>query len=261
MLQKLERKLGRFAIPNLTLFLVAGQTGSFVLSRAKPAFASQLVLIPEAVLDGEWWRLISFLFLHPSDNIIFVFFALYLLYMMGSALEATWGAFRYNVFILVGWIASIGAAFSVPGAYATNVYLMGSVFLAFAWLNPNYQLLLFFILPIRIKWLALLTWIAYVVMAVIGDWQDRALIGAGVANFFLFFGRDIVARIKQGRRTAAKTTRARAERRERDKPFHTCAKCGVTDKDDPEMQFRYCPQCKGSPGYCMDHIRDHEHVA
>ncbi len=262
MLDRLERKLGRFAIPHLTLLLVAGQTGSYFLSRARPAFIAQLVLIPDLVLRGEVWRLVTFLFMPPGGGggtlgLIMVLIALYVFYFIGSTLEAQWGEFRYNAYLFIGWLATVGASFAMPGMIGTNVYLGGSIFLAFAFLYPDYTFLLFFILPVKVKWLAWLTWALYVYQFATGGWGTRIMIAAGVVNFFVFFGNEIRLRLRQrGRKT---THRVKAKREEQ-KPFHRCRVCGITDKDDPDMQFRYCPDCEGSPGYCMKHIRDHEHI-
>lgn len=257
MLRKLERKLGRYAIPNLITFLVAGQAGAFVLARAKPQLIDNLTLVPELVLRGQVWRIVSFLFIPPATNALFIIFALLLLYLYGRALEEYWGEFRFNLYVFVGWIATVGAAFAVPGAVATNFYLMTSLFFAFAYLNPDFEIRLFFLIPVRVKWLAWLAWAYFLVMMVIGSWVDRVLIAAGVANFFLFFGRDIGLRLRSsGRRRA----RQREQERTATAAMHTCAVCGITDIEDPKMQFRYCSQCDGKRGYCMDHIRDHEHV-
>lgn len=258
MLRKLERKLGRFAIPNLITYLVAGQAGAFVLSYAKPQFIDRLTLVPEEVLRGEVWRIVSFLFIPPATNPFFLIFALMLIFMYGRALEEYWGEFRFNLYVFVGWIASVAAAFAVPGATATNIYLMSSLLLAFAYLNPNFEIRLFFLFPVKIKWIAWLTWGLFAVQMVLGGWEDRALIGAGVLNFFLFFGNDLWVRARGASRRRA---RRETEQRETQKATHTCAVCGLTDLEDPNMQFRYCSQCGGKNGYCMDHIRDHEHSA
>lgn len=257
MLRKLERKLGRFAIPHLILFLVAGQAGAAVLALAKPEFVGALVLVPERVLQGEVWRVVSFLFIPPATNLIFLFFALYILFLFGRALEEHWGEFRFNLFIFIGWIASVGAAFLFPRSAATNVFLMESLVFAFAYLNPDFEIRLFFFLPVKMKWIALLTAAMYVFSAYAGGWPATALAVAGVLNFFLFFGRDMWVRVRgAGRRTVREKEKRVAART----AAHTCAVCGITDLEDPTMQFRYCSQCDGARGYCTDHIRDHEHV-
>src|SRR4029077_2272748 len=117
--------------------------------------------VPEAVGWGEWWRLVSFLFTPPSGNPLLAIFALYFLWFMGGALEAQWGAFRYNVYVLIGYAMTVAAAFAFPYGAATNGYITGSIFLAFAYLFPDFQILLFFILPVKVKWLALITWLFF----------------------------------------------------------------------------------------------------
>ncbi len=258
MLNKLERKLGRFAIPHLMLVLVGGQAAAFVLSMAKPEFVGLLVLVPERVMAGEVWRLITFLFIPPDAHPIFVIFALYLLFLYGRSLEEHWGEFRFNLFIFIGWIATIAAAFAVQDAQATNVFLMGSLLLAFAYLNPDFTILLMFILPVRIKWIGYLTGALYAYAAIRGDLATKMLVLAGVLNFFLFFGPDMIRRLRGASRRT--TARSREKPAAAGKPLHQCAVCGITDTEDPNMQFRYCSQCDGKKGYCMDHIRDHEHA-
>jgi membrane associated rhomboid family serine protease len=257
MLDKLERKLGRYAVPNLVTFLVGGQAASFVLSQARPEFVQALALVPAKVVQGEVWRLVSFLFIHPTDSLLFIIFALMLLYMYGQALEAQWGAFRFNVFLLVGWVGSVAAAFVDPYAAATNVYLMGSLLLAFAYLYPDYELRLFFILPVKMKWFGLLTLVGFAYVLVMGDWPSRALVGAALLNLGVFFGPELMLRLRGGARQRA---RRAEEAREASTPRHRCEVCGDTDLSAPNKQFRYCSQCDGSRAYCLDHLHGHEHV-
>ncbi|MBX3276036.1 MAG: rhomboid family intramembrane serine protease [Sandaracinaceae bacterium] len=257
MLDKLERRLGRYALPHLTLLLVAGQAGAFVLGKAKPEFLGKLVLVTDRVLAGEVWRLVTWVFLPRTDSIFFIIFELWLLFIFGRALEASWGNFRFNVFFLIGFLLTTAVSFAVPWAPISNAFLMASIFLAFAYLNPDFELLLFFILPVKIKWFAYLTWAAFAVFLVIGSWQDRAVIGAGVVNFFLFFGPDMWLRVRGAGRRTVKRQEARVAA---SKATHRCEVCGVTDLDDPKMQFRYCTTCAGKRGYCTAHIKEHEHV-
>jgi hypothetical protein len=254
-LDKLERKLGRIAITNVSLYLVMGQGLIFLFSYAGKLDVTRAMLIPALVLEGEWWRLLTFLFIPPSWSLIFIFFALYLFYLMGSALENHWGAFRYNLFLLVGCVLTVAAAFLTPYQAATNVFIGGSVFLAFAFLFPDFQLYIFFILPVKIKWLALITWIGYGWQLITGGWQTRFLVLASIGNFLLFFGKDIALRMRYGGRKMASQARDIARSRE---PFHRCTSCGKTDLSHPDMEFRYCPEC-GGLGYCMEHIGNHEH--
>ena len=264
LLERLEQKLRRFAVPHVTLALVFCQVLAYAVIQAQPepklkqALQERLLLIPDLVLAGEAWRLATFLVVPPITNIFFAFFFWYLFYLMGTALENYWGAFRYNLYLLIGYVATVAVSFLTPALPSSNGYLQASVFLAFAFLNPDFEIYLFFLLPVKIKWLALLTWIGYALAVVSGDWHGRALVLASVANFLLFFGRDIVERVRVGRRRMA-VQAARFAVKERPY-FHRCTVCGITDRTHPAMDFRYCSKCAGARGYCMDHLRNHEHI-
>ncbi len=256
LLDKLERKFRRYAVPNVTLYLILGQVLFFVFVLSGRFILERVVLIPDRVLAGEWWRLITFLFVPPMTNPIFAFFAWYLFYLMGNALEGHWGAFRYNVYLLVGYLVTVGVTFLFPFSIATNIFIAGSVFLAFAFLYPDFQLYIFFIIPVKIKWLALLTWIGYAYQVIVGSWSTRLLVLASISNFLLFFGKDIYWRMKTGNRKMVFQAKQYSTGRE---PFHKCAVCGITDLSHPQMEFRYCSECSGL-GYCKDHISNHKHV-
>lgn len=254
-LDKLERKYRNWAIPNITLFLVMGQAFFYLANRSGQFDSSRMYLVPALVLEGEWWRLISFLLIPPASNMLFIFFALYLFYLMGTALENHWGAFRYNVFLLTGYALTLAVSFLTPLYPATNLFLGGSVFLAFAFLFPDFELYIFFILPVKIKWLALIAWIGYAWSFLSGDLSTKLLVLASIGNVLLFFGRDIVWRVKTGKRKMAEQARTMTGVKE---AFHTCTICGKTDVSHPDAEFRYCPDCNGL-GYCLDHISDHQH--
>jgi membrane associated rhomboid family serine protease len=254
-LDKLERKLGRIAIPNITLYLVMGQAFFYVAAYSGRLDVGRMLLIPSLVLSGEWWRLLAFVFIPPSTSLIFVFFALYFFYMMGTALEGHWGTFRYNLFLLIGYLITVAVSFLVPYGTGTNIFLGASVFLAFAHLYPEFVIYIFFVLPVKIKWLALLTWIGYGWQLIAGDWMTRVLVIASIGNYLLFFGKDIALRTRYGGRKMASQARDIAKSRE---PFHRCTVCGKSDLSHPDMEFRYCPDC-GGLGYCMEHIMNHEH--
>lgn len=257
-MQQLERRLGWIAVPNITLLLIVGQVLVYGLMLTGNIDPMLLVLTNESLLSGEVWRALTFLFMPPAvSHPIFIAFAWYLFFIMGTALERQWGTFRFNLFIWVGLIATVAAVAIVPKAVGTNIFIAGSVFLAFAFLNPNFELLLFFILPVQIKWFALLAWLSYGWAFLIGSWDVRLIVLASVLNFILFFGRDIVHALKAKRRREAYQTQQRTEGSE---PFHRCHTCGITDKSHPQMQFRYCSMCDGDYAYCEEHLRNHEHV-
>ena len=107
MLTYLERRFGKFAIPNLTVILIVGQVLMFVAGRRDEALLERILLLPQNVLDGEVYRLLTFLFSPPTGQLIWAFFYWYVWYIMGTALENYWGTFRYNVFLLIGYTATI----------------------------------------------------------------------------------------------------------------------------------------------------------
>lgn len=255
LLDKLERTFRGIALPNITLYIVIGQAFFYIAAYAGTLNVSRMLMVPSLVLRGEWWRLIAFIFMPPSTSIVFVFFGLYFFYLMGSALEGHWGAFRYNLFLLIGWLLTVSVAFLVPNSIATNVFIGASVFLAFAHLYPEFTIYIFFILPVKIKWLALLTWIGYGLSLLFGSWETRLFVLASIGNYLLFFGNDILWRVKTGRRKMQRQVRTISGSGE---PFHRCSVCGKSDVSHPEMEFRYCPDC-GGLGYCMEHITNHEH--
>jgi hypothetical protein len=266
LLDRLERIFGRFAVPNITLWLIVGQAFVLFAAMARMLDPEMLVLFPADVIAGQWWRAITFLFLPPYiplpghiDPIatVFLAFGWYMFYLMGSALEGYWGTFRYNAFLILGFVFTVGLGFAQRHDEVTNLFLAGTVFLAFAYLNPDFEIILFFILPVRIKWLALIVWIGYAYQCVVGSWSVRLQVVAAVGNFLLFFSRDIIRTIRNGRRTMAR----KAERvGQHDEPRHVCHVCGKTDLTNPELDFRYCSKCAGDQCYCPEHIQNHEHV-
>lgn len=258
LLDILERKLRRWAIPNLTMVIIAGQVAIYCMRFIPPLLKSpDVVLIPELVFKGQVWRLFSFIFTPPVSDPFWAFFFWYVFYLMGTALEHTWGTFRYNVYLLIGWVATVAVSFLVPDQPASITFLQGSVFLAFAWLYPNFEMLIFFILPVKVKWLALLTWLWYGYILLIDPPMMKLLVFASIANFFVFFGSEIWHRMLGGRRRMADQV---GRIKSKDQARHRCRVCGITERTHPNEDFRYCSKCEGTQCYCSAHLRDHEHV-
>lgn len=256
LLDKLEKKLGRFSIHNLTLIIIIGQVLFFFAMRAGLVSFRDISISYPDIINGQVWRVISFIFIPPTFNPVFVIFNWYLFYLMGNSLEHYWGAFHYNIFILISVILTNLVAFAFRYNIDTNIYLESSIFLAFAFLYPNYQLRLFFILPIKVKWLALLTWVLYAWTFIFGHNANKLLIVASLLSFFIFFYKDLYFKIRYKKNNVIKKIENEAVK---NKPVHTCALCGITDKDDPYMDFRYCSKCNPEKCYCEDHLHDHEH--
>jgi len=261
LLARLERRFGRYALDNVTWYLVGLQGFVFAVTLVKPELLEALSLDPHKVIaEHQYHRLVTWLFIPISTSPIWVLFALYFLHTMGTALEGQWGAFRYQVYWLIGAVGTLVAGFALD-APIDNRYLMMSLFLAFATLWPDYEIMLFMIVPIRVKWLAYLD--AAVLLGQIGTlpgWQ-RIIPLVAVANYLLFFGRALLDGL--GKRSA-EAGRARARRR-----FDTrsaegvrqrvCARCGVTSAD-PAVEFRVCDceRCGGkATDFCLPHALEH----
>jgi hypothetical protein len=262
LLDRLERRFSRFAIPNLSLLIVMGQGMVLLLSWSAGDQPEGVGLISEwqlqgkEVLAGQWWRLVTFVVVPPGTGIL-VLFALYLFLIMGGALESQWGSFRFNIYLLLGWAASVAAAMIARDQPASVGYLGSSVFLAFAWLFPEFRLYLMFVLPVPIKYLAWITWLVYGIKLVSGTPIEQLLVLAATLNFFVFFGGDIALKFRAGRRRQQRRKQVAVEKAT---AFHTCSECGLTDKDDPQMLFQFCSKCEGDHEYCQEHLRAHEHV-
>lgn len=243
LLDKLERKFGSLAIPNIAMYIVVGQVVVWLLAiitldpSGNSPLLSLMVFDSRLVLQGEIWRIFAFPFFPPPvGNELFLFFAWYIFYLVTGALEGQWGAFRLNVYLLTGALLGMAVGFIIPGYAITNFIWGQTAFLAFAYLFPDFEFRLFFILPVKVRWLGWLTWAILLINFLGSGWQGKLFIAASVSNFFLFFGKDILMNLKSKKRVAA--MKAEKEKFEAE-PFHTCAQCGATDKSHPDRDFRY----------------------
>ena len=203
LLDKLQRKLGRYAIPNLMLYIVAGMAVVFVVDMVVypvTGFSARSLFMfsRAAIMRGQIWRLITFIFIPPSSSTLFIIFSLYFYWMIGTALQQQWGSFRFNLFYLCGIIGSVIAGFITGGA--TNTYLNMSLFLAFALIYPDFQIMIFFMIPLKVKWLALLDAISLLLMFMTDSWAGRLALVMAMANLALFFWRDGYLTIKNAYR-------------------------------------------------------------
>ena len=284
-LQKLERKFGRYAIHNLMAYVIMLNIAGFVLIQVQPVFYYQyLQLSVEKVLQGQIWRLVTFLLDPPAGNIINMIFFCLLYYTIGISLENTWGAFRFNLYYFSGIFFHILAAFLVYGIWRYDMqlnlmYLNMSLFLAFGAEFPDYEILLFWILPIKMKWLAIVDglWLAATIVGgfltvfftpeLIGVNSSVASAVAALiatANFLLyFFSSSRFARYspRQVKRRADYQKKVKmAAPKGKGGTRHRCAVCGRTEKDGEDLEFRFCSKCDGAYEYCQDHLYTHKHV-
>ncbi len=272
-INKMERKFGRYAIRNLTLYLLASYGVGYVIRFTIPQLLGYFTLEPGLILRGQIWRLVSWVIIPPVDNIIFAVFMMLLYYSLGSSLEQNWGAFRYNLYIFSGMFFTIigsvivyiitGGVIGLGGLFSTY-YINLSIFLACAAIMPNLQLFLYGIIPVKMKWLAILDVAILALEAVQGGLVIRICIGASLLNFIIFF---LGNRNMQPYRPK-QAMRKKKFQREVSRPVnhyaggakHRCAVCGRTELDDPNLEFRFCSKCNGNYEYCQDHLFTHEHV-
>ncbi|NLC43210.1 MAG: rhomboid family intramembrane serine protease [Clostridiales bacterium] len=205
--QRLERKYRKYAIPDLMKYIVIINAVVFVLEMLVPNsyLTAKFTLNPALILRGEVWRLVTFLFIPPSSSPLWIVFTLYFYYMVGSNLEHQWGSFQFNLYYLIGVLSTIAAAF-IGFAFTgygtvTTEHLNLSLFLAFAYLFPNFEILIFFILPLKVKYLAWLNW-GFIALSLLFNPLPMKLAAlASVVNYFIFFGSDLIVNLKRRRLT------------------------------------------------------------
>lgn len=281
-ISKLERKYGRYAVSGIMKYLIILQIGGyFIFSSSYEFFYYYLSLDAAAILQGQVWRIVTFLMDPPTTSLIFVFFAFYLYYMIGESLEHIWGAFRFNLYLISGIIFHVVGAilayllFGVSYPLGTE-YLYLSLFLAFAASFPDVEFRLFFVLPIKAKYLGYLNgaFFAYTVLQGFLPAYSHVIYKANaiaafvsMLNFLLFYLSSYKMRgrtskqVRQAKKFKKEIKRAnRPEAMYSNGARHKCAVCGRTELDDPTLEFRYCSKCKGNFEYCQDHLFTHEHI-
>lgn len=198
-LYRLDYKYGRRALPNLILYIVFGQLVVFVVDLIFPAlqFSSMLALDRDMIFQGQVWRIVTFLFEPMNSSVLWILVSLYFYYFIGTSLETEWGSFKFNFYYLVGALATVLAAL-ITG-YGVNYYLNLSLFMAYAILWPDQEFMLFFILPVKAKYLALLDAVGFVVGFIKGGWGTRGSILAALLMLGIFFGPDLMKHIRSQR--------------------------------------------------------------
>lgn len=274
-LNKLERKFGKFSIRNLSLWIIVCYVIGYLITFLSPQLLNYLRLEPQMILQGQIWRLFTWILIPPSSFGIFTFVMLFFYYSLGTTLETTWGKFRYNAYILSGFLLTIVGAFivyfiyilqgysSVTGiGYVFSTYYVNlSIFLAFAANYPDMQVMLYFVIPVKIKWMALLD-IAILAFDIVRSgfqWELIVVIVASLANFLIFFLSTRNYKRVSPREIHRKQEFKRQGHKAPTITKHKCAICGRTDEDSPELEFRFCSKCNGNYEYCQNHLFTHEH--
>jgi membrane associated rhomboid family serine protease len=246
----LERRFGRFAIPGLIRIVAGFNALVFILDRLNPEFVQMLELNRAAILHGEIWRLVTYIFIPATDSPIWIIFVLLFLWFIGEGLERAWGAFRLNLFYLLGMVGTTIAAFFF-GSNFSNLMLNASLFFAFANFYPEEIIYIFFILPVKVKWLGWISAALLLFRFAGGPNSYRVALIAAFANYFIFFGPEIV-RAARNRQEVAHRRRRFAERgRQEEEALHHCATCGATELTNPNLEFRVS---RDGEEYCLAHL-------
>ena len=249
-LDKLERRIGFIAIPGLIRIVVGFTALVFILVRLQPEFQYALALDPAKIRHGEVWRLITYIFLPSTFSFWWIVFALWFLWFIGDGLERAWGAFRVTLYFLVGMIGTTIAAFFF-GSNFSNVMLTSALFFAFARFYPDEVIYVFFVLPLKIKWVA---WAlgAFVLFGfVMGSMSYRMATLAALSNYIIFFGPEFFHQARHRRNVAARRERFEVSKRDETEPLHRCTTCGATELSDPNLDFRVA---RDGEEYCVPHL-------
>ena len=271
----------RFGIPNLMRVIVIGNVAVYILmllTQSSDASAlSFLTFNLNGLLHGEVWRIVTFIFYPSAGSPFWLLISLYFYYWIGSTLERQWGTAKFNLYYISGTLLTVlGAILAslISGnpylTVAGTGYVNLSMFFAFAVLFPNAQVLLFFIIPVKMKWLAYLdgALFAFDIISAVGqhNWGGVVLPIVALLNFAVFIWPEVhYLRQRTQYQASRKTVQFRqaqqqqARQQEQQGYHHKCAVCGKTDTDYPDMQFRYCSKCAGYHCFCQDHIFNHVH--
>lgn len=273
-LNKMERKLGKYAIQNLTFWLIGFYILGYIIEFTMPNVLAWLALEPYYVMQGQVWRLVSWILIPPSTNLIFMIFMLMCYYFIGISIEHAIGTFRYNVYLLGGMIISTISAMALYGInyLVTGTYLRGignsfstnyinmSLFLTFAVLFPNAQFQLYFLIPVKAKWMGIIeaVWAAFSFIG--GDISQRVAILASLANFLIFYLCTRNYHRVSPKEIHRKQVYRQQMRQSQGVTRHKCAICGRTEKDGDNLEFRFCSKCEGNYEYCQEHLFTHQHI-
>ena len=249
-LDRLEKRIGFIAIPGLIRAIVTLNALVFVLVLLNKGFDSYLALNIERVRAGEVWRLVTYIFVPQISYPLLVLIALWFLWFIGDGLERAWGPFRLTLYFLVGMIGTTVAAVLTNAQFSSQM-LFTTLFFAFAHFYPDEVIYIFFILPLKVKWIA---W-AYAGFLMLGFVTQsnsyRLALIAALSNYLIFFGPGVVRDLRQRKAVAVRRNRFETQSRSEDEPLHRCATCGATEISDPNLEFRVA---RDGEEYCLAHL-------
>ncbi len=272
---KIERKFGKYAIQNISLYLIICYAFGYVIQMINPQFVEYLTLEPTYILRGQVWRIISWILVPPdSGNLFFTLIMLYFYYSIGRSLESVWGTYRYNAYLFKGMLFTVVGAFVLYTVYSiigypnpvgfglafSTYYVNMSIFLAYAATFPDMQVLLMFIIPVKVKYLGIIYGVILIVNCIQGGPILWVVVGSSLLNFVVFYltSRN---RVHLSRQQVKQRMNYRSQvNRMTPISKHKCAICGRTEESNPELEFRFCSKCNGNYEYCQEHLFTHTHV-
>ena len=249
-LDKLERRFGFIAIPGLIRAIVTLNALVFVLVYLNKGFDSYLALDIARIRAGEVWRLVTYIFVPPTGQFLWVVVALWFLWFIGDGLERAWGPFRLTLYFLIGMIGTTIAAVLSNSQFSSQM-LFTALFFAFAHFYPEEIIYVFFILPLKIKWIA---WIYAGFLALGFATQSnsyRMALIAALSNYLIFFGPGVIRHLRQRKEVAVRRQRFEIQSRNEEEPLHRCVTCGATELTDPSLEFRVA---RDGEEYCIAHL-------
>jgi membrane associated rhomboid family serine protease len=249
-LDKLERRLGFIAIPGLVRAIVTLNVLVFILVYLNKGFDSYLALDMARVRAGEVWRLVTYIFVPQASHPLMVLIALWFLWFIGDGLERAWGPFRLTLYFLVGMIGTTVAAV-LSNSQFSNQMLFTTLFFAFAHFYPDEIIYVFFILPLKIKWIAWVYAVFLLLAFVTQSNSYRLALIAALSNYLIFFGPGTIQQLRQRKEIAVRRKRFEIQARSDDEPLHRCATCGATELTDPNLEFRVA---RDGEEYCLAHL-------
>jgi membrane associated rhomboid family serine protease len=249
-IDKLERRLGFLAVPGLIRIIVGFSALVFILVRLNPDFRFVLDLDPARIRHGEVWRLFTYIFIPQTLSFLWIIFALWFLWFIGDGLERAWGPLRLTLYVIVGMVGTTAAAFFF-GSNFSNSMLIASLFFAFARFYPNEIIYAFFILPVKIKWLAWVSAALLLLGFVVNSNSYRMALLAALSNYLIFFGPQIVYEARHRQEVSTRRKRFEIQSRSEAEPLHKCTVCGATELSDPNLDFRVA---RDGEEYCVAHL-------
>ena len=253
-----------FGIKNLMLYITIANVAFWVLSAINPMFLSYLSFDASLILKGQVWRLVTFMLYPPSTGLL-AFIAFYFYYWIGNTLEQYWGTGQFTIYFFSGVILSVIYGFVIY-LRLDSYYIYLSMFFCFASMFPDTTILLFYIIPVKMKYLAIVDAVFFVLSVIMNPFPINLLPVVAVLNYLVYCGDWLFdffrpSHVRQRQKTVNfKREARRIQREQANKPYHyKCAVCGRTDVDHPELEFRYCSRCVGYHCFCQDHINNHVH--